>query len=207
MSGMDESGNDRIDQAIDEAARGLTAGEPGPGFTMRVMTRVHHRPAVWNRRVVMAPLGIAAVIAIASGVLVIRMSNIPPADAPSASSAIADAISQQRPAFAADALRGDEESKRRLAPSPSTDSSLQPALSRSLSAPPRSRGALSAPAGALSASAGAPSFVASLAPPPIDVPSIVLPSLDAGDSLDVPALVPLAPIVLAPLDQPEGDQP
>jgi hypothetical protein len=94
MSGMDGSGNDVIDRAIDETARGLTAGEPGAAFTTRVMARMRHRPArTW--RVAMNPLTIVAAVAIAVVVVMMRISNVRPAVAPEPAPAIAGAGSQQ----------------------------------------------------------------------------------------------------------------
>jgi hypothetical protein len=225
MSGMDESGNDRIDRAIDEAARGLTAGEPGAAFTMRVLARVRRRPAVWNWRIVMNPLSVAAVIAIAFAALVMRMSNVRPAVTPQSAPAIADAardlstlvsrvpmepLKSTAPSSSQDAMKrslaAQSQSLEKAARSQEARSQSQRALSQSQGAPSQSQRALSRSRRARSASDGAPSFVASLAPPPLDVPSIVLPPLEAGASLDVSALAPLAPIVVAPIDQPEGDQ-
>ena len=175
-------GND-IDRAIDEAARGMTAGEPGPAFTTRVLARMQHQPSSWNWRWVMAPVSVAAATAVIVVALRTRPADIRPAAA-------------------------DQNPSRSTALSPSGG-----APSPSAKAPSPSAGALSPSAGALSPSnfdprtSAPPSFVATLAPPPLDLPSMTLQELGAGAPLDVPAMAPLAPMTVASLDQPEGDQP
>jgi len=210
MNGTDGHHIDIIDRAIDEAARGLTAGEPGAALTMRVLARIQRRPSRWRWQLAADPLNIAVAVTIVIVAVWMRPWDRRPAATTPSAPTIAEA---GRPPVAPDALtsspaRGiptllDANAATRL------DARKKSSSSQALSAP---AGAPSASAGARSASAGAPSqsdgsVVATLAPPPLDAPSIVLPSLEAGASIDVQALVSLEPIIVAPLDQPEGDQP
>ncbi len=58
--------DDQIDAAIDAAARGLTAGDPGPEFRVRVMERIERAPKfslAW--RPVVVGVAVVAIVAIA----------------------------------------------------------------------------------------------------------------------------------------------
>ena len=59
---------DRIESAIDEVARDMTSGEPGPGFTTQLLARIESGDAprrAWRAAWTMAPLVGATAIAIA----------------------------------------------------------------------------------------------------------------------------------------------
>ena len=145
MNGMD--GHD-VDKAIDEAAREMTAGEPGSAFTTRVMARVQRRPPAWNWRWAMAPVSVAAASAVIVVALRTRPADIRPAATdqnPSRSTALSP------PGGAPSASAGA------LSASAGALSASAGALSASAGALSASAGALSASAGALSASGGAPS--------------------------------------------------
>jgi hypothetical protein len=52
------------DNRIDEAARQLTEGQPGPGFRTRVLARLDQRPRRWSRAWLLAPAAAIAIVVI-----------------------------------------------------------------------------------------------------------------------------------------------
>lgn len=66
--------DERVDAAIDEVVRELTAGEPGSAFTARVLARIDADEAVkrtratWRPAWVLSPLALAAAIVVAAAV-------------------------------------------------------------------------------------------------------------------------------------------
>ena len=57
--------DNRLDRAIDEAARELTAGEPHGSFRARVLERIDEPRRIWSSPWVWSPLAAAALVAIA----------------------------------------------------------------------------------------------------------------------------------------------
>jgi hypothetical protein len=57
--------DERIDRAIDDVARELTAGAASAQFTARVIERIDRRRPLWRAAWVLAPIGAAAMIAAA----------------------------------------------------------------------------------------------------------------------------------------------
>src|SRR5262249_61277670 len=71
---MDDNDLDRV---IDDAARGMTAGEPGASFRARVIARIDERRAPWTRPFVLVPIAAAALIALALFIARDRASHAP----------------------------------------------------------------------------------------------------------------------------------
>jgi hypothetical protein len=178
--------SDDIDRAIDDVARDLTTGDTGRDFRARVLARIEagktatrRWPAAW----LLAPLTVAAAIVVF--VFVARES--PPR------------------------VRGPETSVQRGATGRPTlddaDVRLTPDTTQAR------RATVRLPRAARGASvAGRPrsnreSEIDSLAPPPLDVPSIALAPIGRGESIQLQQLEPLAPINVAPLTIEEGVRP
>ena len=203
-------GND-VDRAIDEAAREMTAGEPGPAFTTRVLARMQHQPSSWNWRWVMAPVSVAAATAVIVVALRTRPADIRPAAAdqnPSRSTALSPSGGAPSPSAGALSASGGALSPSGGAPSPQAEHhQRQVKHHRRQVEHYRRQAAHYQPSSRTLAPRTPSSVVATLAPPPLDLPSMTLQELGAGAPLDVPAIAPLAPMTVASLNQPEGDQP
>jgi hypothetical protein len=176
---MDDS---HLDQAIDDVARDLTAHEPDPLFRARVIERLPvgraTRRWVW---VAAAAAGVgtaAAVVFIARPVPAER--DLPPLESSVAAPGLGLQVIGRSPGRPA--LQPPRRSPERLA----------------LRSPRRSSETL-----ALEATASA---VEALAPPRLEAPSITLEEIDAGKSIRISQLDPIAPISIAPIGEPEGDR-
>jgi hypothetical protein len=174
---------DHIDRAIDDAARALTAGEPGAAFRARIVARLEDggpsRRAWWIGAPIAAAAAIAIVVALVSG----RGQTSPAAVKP----AVAPVETASAPRM------------QRAAPRVDTSPSLEQTTAANAGAkgPPRrervhERGAAS--------DASNTSAVTQLAPSPLDIPSIVVEPIEGGPTLQLDQLEPIAPIAVAPLD-------
>jgi hypothetical protein len=170
-----------IDAAIDEAARELTAGDPGPEFRVRVMERIERAPKVLlPRRLVAVGVAIAAIVAIA---VMVRLTPQP--------------MNGNRPE-ATEVRQKPDSTEVRLKP----DSPYE-------SRPPAPKSAFGGPRKPPSVyvRSDIPSEIEPLATPPLDLESIAVPALDADASLRIDPLPSAPSIAVAPLGaEPEGDR-
>jgi hypothetical protein len=164
--------DDDIDRAIDDIARELTAGEPHGAFRARVMARIESGESRrgWSTWV-LSPLPVAALILVALA--------------------------------AAWSYRSPKRLALHLAETIALQRDERPVVASAPVAPTARRVEREATKGArafhASARRVAPSDVAGLAPPLLNVPSIVLAPIDRGDSIQLQQLEPIAPIDVAPL--------
>ncbi len=178
---------ERVDAAIDEAARQMTAGEPGADFRGRVMARIENRPRVtplW--RPVFAGLTVAALILLA---VMVRLKPDRYAYRPGPGPA-PTRIVQVPPS----PLGGTSEQTVRLPPSP--------ILGYGGPRKPDTTYEMTPYEMALRAH----SELDAVALPSIDLESIAVAALPAAESIHVEPLDAAAPIAVAPLNtENEGD--
>ena len=172
-----------VDQAIDAAARAMTAGEPDGSLRAQVMARIDAGNGGRGRRVWLAMTAAASAAALALAVFVARNGwlNLQPRST------------------------GTQEALARPADRALSALPARPALP----APPAD---LARPAGAPSARrrpapSAVSSEVAALAPAPLAVSSISLAAIAAAESIELPQLETIVPITLAPIGEPQGERP
>lgn len=175
---------ERVDAAIDEAARQMTAGEPGADLRVRVMARVeNHRRVTPLWRPVFAGLTVAALILVA---VMVRLKPDPtyrpgPAPAPAT-------IVQVPPT----ALGGASDQTVRLPPSPRGGPNEQAVRLKADTAYEKAL--------------RSQSDVDAVTLPSIDLESIAVATLPAAESIHVEPLQAAAPIAVTPLStENEGD--
>src|SRR5262245_57659332 len=187
MFNANDSSDGAIDRAIDDVARGMTAGEPNGALRARVMARIAGPQRAWWRSPwVLSPLALAAIVMIAV-VVWDRESDRGPEKA----------ALQRRPftiaAFTMPSSRRSSlefnasESGRPLA-THEPDAGLTPGTTYARE-----------------------SAVAALAPPPLDMPSIALGQLAVeritpGETIQLPELETITPITVAPIGDPQGER-
>jgi hypothetical protein len=176
---------ERVDAAMDEVVRELTAGEPGAAFTARVLARIdaeasgtRTRPK-WRAAWVMSPLALAAAIVV--GAAVFRGGSTKPVPHPQPTAGIEDngrtAAVEAAPAVTDSARVAFQLPTRRLDTASRLDS----------------------PNGL---------EIDALALAPLDVVSIKLSELEPLTSIDLEQLHTIEPIAVTPLgDDHEGDRP
>jgi len=186
----------RIDAAIDEAARQMTAGAPGGDFKARVLARLDQREPVsdrWRLGWMLAPIAAALII---SFIVVGRFvgSRDRGSDHPAAQPQSTQTVRQQpQPTTAASAAQ----SQTRQTP---TSVRLKPDTTDATDGSRRSRGGSRAPRVARS-------DVDALAPDALDVESIRLAPLAQAASIRVAPLDTIDPIAVAPLATLDIDDP
>jgi len=192
----DEQHDGRIDAAIDEVARRMTAGSPDSAFKARVLARIDgdrlalRDPSAsrgWRLAWMLAPLVVAALIIIT--IAVFRASNRQSRSAPD----VAQRPSPAETVTPAGTARDRGLVKDGTAAPRTTETLVQraqaplgPAMSRRL---PRAR--------------AESSEVDALAPSPLEVDSIRLAALPPASSIRLAPLEPIAPIDVAPLGEPD----
>src|SRR6266508_1879786 len=202
--------SEQLNRAIDEVAREMTSGEPGPEFRARVMARIASgsgsgfgvRGSGFSFGAPLAGLAVAASIVIA--LLVFRHQSPPVDPGPATQAASKGAILQPIPASPSFAAPG--------APAAPEETAVQPmAASGSLAAAAlRGRPRATSPALVTGNAGSRASDLDALAPPPLapsrlDIESIALGTLPLADSIQIDKLETITPIAVTPLS--EGDRP
>lgn len=165
--------DNRLDAAIDDVAREMTAGEPHASFRVRVMARVESfevRRSWFGVRGLTAVAGVAAVLA----VLLFQFRRPHDTARPYAAVAPAPAVAEQR-----------------VGREPAMTNRHDSSLTASGTTPPRDDRQRIVTI--------VPSEVDALAPPPLDVESIAVAALPAPSSIRLDEMETIAPIAVAPL--------
>jgi hypothetical protein len=177
--------DERVDAAIDEVVRELTAGQPGGAFTAHVLARIDadeagkRTRAKWQAAWVMSPLALAAAIVVA--VAVFHGGSTKPVRQPQPTAGVGDngrtAAVEAVPTVTDPPRIAFRPSTRRLDTTSRLDS-------------PRAL------------------EIDALALAPLDVASIRLSEIEPLTSIDLEQLQTIAPIAVTPLgDDHEGDRP
>jgi len=187
--------DERLDAAIDEAARLMTAGEPSPGFRERVLERIEstflRRSMFVIPRSALAAAG--ALAAIVAAIVVFRGSRI--AERPENSSVPARAEVRLPPS----PQRSFGGPGKADVTSPSTTVRLPP----SLRGGPTGRGKPDAAA----TDSDSVFDLGPLVEQPIAIESIAVATLPANDSIQIEPLQPATPIAVTPLGvESQGDR-
>jgi hypothetical protein len=165
--------DNRLDAAIDDVAREMTAGEPHASFRAQVMARIE---AFEVRRSWFAVRGLTAVAAIAVVLVVVLFQRRGPQESARPHVAVAPAPSV---------------AERRVEPEPAMTNPHDSSLTASGTTTPRDDRQRIVTI--------VPSDVDALAPPPLDVDSIAVAALPAPSSIRLDEMETIAPIAVAPL--------
>jgi hypothetical protein len=172
--------DDRIDRAIDEVARQMTAGSPGADLKARVLARIGEPRPVWRSPWILAPIATAAVVLL----IVLAWPHQGPDDAERATAAVTPpSRAAQRPP---------------VAPAPAQTAQSNSATAETARTPRAVPTAVRHRPVRYPATA-APSTIDALAPPPLEVASIQLSALPDADSIHIDPLEAITSIELAPL--------
>jgi hypothetical protein len=166
--------DERLDAAVDEAARRMTAGEPGPEFRRRVMARIDRKRSTPAWSVAIASVAAAAVVVVA----VVLLRHAPSTPLPRATQ------TADRP--------GTSSTPSNALPQPEAQVMQEAITSRSR---PR---ATTAASGGGTAETVPRADIDPLTTPSIDLASIAIPRLPAESSIGIQPL-PIAPIAMEPL--------
>src|SRR5262245_52097926 len=192
----DDEHDARIDAAIDDAARQMTAGAPGGELKARVLARLDERaPLSFGPRLLWTMASIAAAVIIVAVVVVGRLG-----DREGHRTDRTDTGATQ-PQSAASATQQPESAAPPGAIEPRTPAA---AVVRPDTA--HDGDSVQLRATAARAPRAAPSEVDALAPDALDVDSIRLAPLPQASSIRVAPLEPIDPIDVAPLATPDSDE-
>ena len=183
----------RIDAAIDDAARQMTAGAPGGELKARVLARLDERaPLSFGPRLLWTMASIAAAVMIVAVVVVGRLGD---------RKGHGTDTGATQPRSAASATRQPESATpaRAIEPRTAAAAAVRPDTAHDSDS-------LQVRATAARAPRAVPSEVDALAPDALDVDSIRLAPLPQARSIRVAPLEPIDPIDVAPLATSETDE-
>jgi hypothetical protein len=164
-----------IDRTIDDVAREMTAGEPASDLRDRVLARIDHFDDRPHARPMIVAVAALMVIVAGAAAVIILRTRI------TDTTTIETTTSTPAP------------------PTTTTAAGSEKPMPLDVQAP------VTRPHRRPRAIDTTPSDVAALAPPPLDVKSIVLGGLDPPPSIEIEQLEPIAPIAATPLAA--GDRP
>ena len=176
--------DEQVDAAIDDTARQMTSGEPSGDFRVRVMARIGGRRRVTiSWRPVVAAIALAAVL-----IVVVRVVRQPEKPNPT----------QRREPGAVASVRLKPDPTYELKPGFAVQGKPEPEEVRL----PKSTGVAQGfgPAIAGPKACATTECVEPLATPPLELDSIAVGALAAGDAIHIDPLPPVPSIALTPLD-------